>query len=691
MSDDPVFNEPIKTGWLRTIVGGDIAHAKTYLLEARKMLGHLRIINGVNDRLAAGEPGGYFKGSKTMPDGTRIEVYTNNGHDALTIVAPQPEERARSESWQHATTGEAHASVSPVVPGYAHTPNPTPVPVLVQKREEDNSEEEKKEENPLYMWVGVRVKYDECTMPYYACLPIMIEPDGDKQKYRGVVQDSSGSGWANFFDIQWDAQGNAVSAQYAGGGGNTEPYSDIDGALADFHDNWGGSGQPRKRWKDHCLFCNDYGSGENFDNGSGGFFFSANGLRLYSAVSFEANVMDGYQLHHSFPPYDPLMTDAENAGEGRSFGGQLRGTNPVEQLPHYGWDATFVLDPNETDGDTPVDVRPKTLAASAYLQSVGMVSGEPQVLFGEYLLSVMCYEESGDFASTRTGQVIPGWENYTADGLRRGRNGDYMAYMAPLGKAHWPMVCDIEIRLGKGAYMQTWNYEVTVADGSVQDAETIPFGLFDESFWTSCNPHIGWNAFGPNYSHPFIGIDVRSGSVRLVDGDAQPVLGGGHFSHDGDPRRELDLYFFADYFPQPDRESFPKLGGAALHIALEGISSGTFGESFVNEFSQAALEGALGSYDPRNTVFRMNGRTGIIETLPVISRVEDYDYSDWIDEQGNKQPSWFHPSLYWYYPYLLQSKSACRNVFAVVIFSTGQPYLNGDQDYSRLGPIVTCC
>lgn len=93
MSNDPmVMNEPVATGWLRTELYGDPNVAALYTQEARALLGTMRSIYGVNERIAAGEGGGFYQRSQVLADGTTVETITNDGLDTIRIypVAPAP-------------------------------------------------------------------------------------------------------------------------------------------------------------------------------------------------------------------------------------------------------------------------------------------------------------------------------------------------------------------------------------------------------------------------------------------------------------------------------------------------------------------------------------------------------------------------------------------------------------------------
>lgn len=82
-----VFNEPAATGALRVELHGDPARAGAQLGAARALLGSLRCMYGVNERIATGEPGGFYARQVLLPDGTRIEALTNHGFDIVRVYA----------------------------------------------------------------------------------------------------------------------------------------------------------------------------------------------------------------------------------------------------------------------------------------------------------------------------------------------------------------------------------------------------------------------------------------------------------------------------------------------------------------------------------------------------------------------------------------------------------------------------
>lgn len=86
--DDDARNEPVITGWVQTQLSGHIDTAQAHRRDGRRILGQLLVNHGVNERVAAGEPTGYFKTVKLLADGTRVTAWHNNGQNVLRIEAP---------------------------------------------------------------------------------------------------------------------------------------------------------------------------------------------------------------------------------------------------------------------------------------------------------------------------------------------------------------------------------------------------------------------------------------------------------------------------------------------------------------------------------------------------------------------------------------------------------------------------
>lgn len=132
MADQPALtiDEPVATGWLRSEFYGDADKGKAYLYAARKQLGALKTRYGVNERVAQGEPGGFYFDSRMLPDGTQIETLTNDGHDTVRITVPTTQSFGGStsvgegESTSFQGQGESTDFTPPPLPGEVTTAKP---------------------------------------------------------------------------------------------------------------------------------------------------------------------------------------------------------------------------------------------------------------------------------------------------------------------------------------------------------------------------------------------------------------------------------------------------------------------------------------------------------------------------------------------------------------------------------------
>jgi hypothetical protein len=143
--DDLVYNESIATGPVRMQLYGDEALAESHMRNARAVLGKMKTAYGVNERMAAGEPGGYFRTQRIMADGTRIEAFTNDGLDSVRITAPVKRE-----------------VVAPIPEPQGESTDFTPTPVDFEYEPEWPEKSEKKGKPPVleftpYLWIGVRI------------------------------------------------------------------------------------------------------------------------------------------------------------------------------------------------------------------------------------------------------------------------------------------------------------------------------------------------------------------------------------------------------------------------------------------------------------------------------------------------------------------------------------------------------
>jgi hypothetical protein len=171
--------EPIFTGALQAGLSGDRATALSHMRTARGLLGALRAAHGVDARLAAGEPGGFFQRYVQAEDGTRIIVTTNNGHNTVRIDAPV----AQVIPDVPATVPQQVLSTAPALVGPHHFDDivfpmsPVPAPEGVSFSNEEAQEKELTADYTPYLWIGVRfVKKQDPNNPEHSVHACLWEP-----------------------------------------------------------------------------------------------------------------------------------------------------------------------------------------------------------------------------------------------------------------------------------------------------------------------------------------------------------------------------------------------------------------------------------------------------------------------------------------------------------------------------------
>lgn len=82
-----IIDNSIETGPVNFTFLNNREEARRHIYDARKFLASVKSKYGVYDRVAAGDPGGFFHESIDLPDGTRISVATNDGVDTAIIAA----------------------------------------------------------------------------------------------------------------------------------------------------------------------------------------------------------------------------------------------------------------------------------------------------------------------------------------------------------------------------------------------------------------------------------------------------------------------------------------------------------------------------------------------------------------------------------------------------------------------------
>lgn len=143
--DSFVNDEPIATGPVRAQYHGDEALARSHLRDGRALLGRMKTNYGVNDRIARGEPGGHFRATKILGDGTRVEAFTNDGLDSVRITAPV-QQQSRPEP---VDTFSESTSYTPTPVDFEYEPD------WPSKKEEEKAVRVAKYKP--YLWIGVRI------------------------------------------------------------------------------------------------------------------------------------------------------------------------------------------------------------------------------------------------------------------------------------------------------------------------------------------------------------------------------------------------------------------------------------------------------------------------------------------------------------------------------------------------------
>lgn len=159
MNDEEAYSpdEPVATGGVRTELRGNIQAAQGLVRSARRLLGQMRTIHGVNARIAEGEPGGFYTQTRQLDDGSYLEVITNDGQDTIRITCPtQPTARSSAAApvqSAHASdstpSSHAHAEAADIYSEALDQPPPKP--------EEEEEETIRRADYDPYLWVGVRI------------------------------------------------------------------------------------------------------------------------------------------------------------------------------------------------------------------------------------------------------------------------------------------------------------------------------------------------------------------------------------------------------------------------------------------------------------------------------------------------------------------------------------------------------
>lgn len=166
------FDEAVASGQLRLELRGNPDTARAHVLAGRKLLGQLRSIYGVNARIAAGQPGGYYYKLATLADGSTIEAISNNGADTLRITTA----RLLTSSERTATLhgADSAGALDPHQAGYtpSRVEQPLPGDPPVAREEPELVEEHPTADFIPYLWAGVR---------FIDPLRVIVEGGGDEE------------------------------------------------------------------------------------------------------------------------------------------------------------------------------------------------------------------------------------------------------------------------------------------------------------------------------------------------------------------------------------------------------------------------------------------------------------------------------------------------------------------------------
>jgi hypothetical protein len=662
VSDQPA-NEPVHTGWLRTQLSGDIDTARSYLRTARKMVGALRTVHGVNERIGAGEPGGFYKQHLEMTDGTRIEVYTNNGLDTIRISTPlKPHSTSSSSSGED--SGGSTSSHSEQA-GFSAVSEDEP---LVAPRgfggleTEPKKEDEEKQGGP-YMWVGIRSS--SADVPWYAVNAIMIEPRqfGTQAPPQGIVTT------ANYWEygyIVLDWANPAAPLPFVSDSGARLTFNQ---AIEHHFEHYAHASPPTSVLPDqHGIVI--------YDDTNGGFFMcSKNGLMVFAVTNYH----DGRGFAPSddidrWMPFDPeLPSDQQNLVDGvaREFGDRNLGSLVI---PERAWDVVYMLDPSIQLQDEPSDPRQHmSVVVTALQNECGMALGEAMVLPGTYQLAVHMLDTLPSLVSDRAGEVIA----LLADlgDYRRSALSDYDGHMN-YTSGTFNTEIEIEVRLGKEDEQVTFRFATSIEACSNETYTTAPFGYGtpDPCFGNGPNP------IGKNFAQQLLAIDVWGGSAGWVAPDVAPILGGGQFVDPGDARAPFSIYVYGDYgLAQVAEEDYPRVAGQAVFYALELASSGYFGDVFIKEWTVSQVTAAAAACH-KGLIWLFNPMDCSFTGVPVINNEADYP------PDGTSYPYFF-----WFYPYKLLRRDNCERTAALLLGPSGWEIETGQHSLPGEPPMTADC
>lgn len=540
MDDKPlVINEPVATGWLRTELFGDKDKAAGYAYDARKLLGGMRSMYGVNDRIASGDGGGFYQRTIRLQDGTIIQAITNDGHDTLRINVPTIQPTAINlpgitfDNQEFATPVSEGTGFSWIGDGTSFTGTPTEFRSAQSGEEKITELELKNEEVNVapYMWIGARIRWEDhpgligtpahVAMPWYGLTVMVMEP-GDN----GLVISSGNFSWYS----------------YVGGNEATETV-DLAQAQSTFSSSF-----PDAPSTMHCFqFFNV--------NDSTSFLFTKNGLRLYDQLV-------GDPVSTVFSPFDPEIDPtkpldrvfAADDGNYYSYGG-ARGA----------WDQVVVLDPQEGDGTAPEDDRVDTDWSRKLLERSGMKN---QVLSGNYIVKIAAW---GD-PRRRTSR---GDQHPPSTGAHYHSACDFREYLTEM---NLPLRVEVEVRLGKQPFTTTQTFTIEVPDYDEDITRTLyPFG---DSGYAPCPIFSGQNPHAANWWQGALLVDVEGGTVERQEYNAPSCFAPSTYNFDTLYRTRYPMDIYVSGLNGADNADIQASYATHLMTILEQMCTGYWGYGY---------------------------------------------------------------------------------------------------------------
>jgi hypothetical protein len=648
MNDDDLVPFP---GLVQLQLAGNPDLAMTHQQEGRKLLTRMLNANGVQNRISNGEPGGFYRASQMLPDGTRMTAITNNGMHTIRIESPHEQKTIEPQSHsQHKDLPPTRAHFATYDTGGVD-PIPLPRPPVTERPVYEEEGEEKKDSSD-YMWVGIRSTTPN--VPWYGMQAMLIEPDSgagmsgitgeddhDEYPRRGIISS------IDFWSGKWlkaiaDGDGYTIDTE----GADTVQAADIDDSIRSNYTIFatgGGTGAGGNMIPGtHNIEVN---IGEDFLDGM--VLVSANGVRCYCTN----NTVQHQNDTSKWLPYDPLADDQTGAGV-RNYGNRkITSSYPIAPCL---WDISYVLDPDEDAQLYPCDNRPHALALRRALEKVGMSN---QVLPGRYILALHVYDYGG-LLSNRTGADIPLFADEEFP-PKRNAYTDYDEYLEPQGTTNTGV--HVEVRLGRGENAVVYKFEASVAGCDDRFDLNVPYGYED---YDQCTGTGGPNPFGPNFAQQLLAIDVLGGSAEWVDlerADLGPILGGGTYTYPDDQRKPLDIYVYIDPVSQPDQDQYAEYAANAVFRVLEAATSGAYGLNVMSDpGGEAGLMGIFAGCS-KSTIWKYNAAARTVTPVPNIGNVDDYPYG--MQPDGIMSP--YVPAMAWYYPYKKQTAEACGHSLGI--------------------------